>query len=364
METQEYLNEMKMVQNSLLAFLENSGELSDNYDEDLTTLLDSDNIRHHQHKIKSILYLLSKVSNAHHRSCNLINKIEQIIEKLRHRIKHYFKAHEIFNIFKGNKRILVFLFEKNIITIDQEMAKFLTSDDYTIANYTEYFFTELKPFLPQSTIDGIEKNLPEDFQVKRKSGENDDYICELIRNDFIHEFIDYTKKTNLPLNSKVKPSIYETHNFLIKNQTDLIEYAAYLYPNLNNVKSKIWFYAIHGQNAEIIYFLKENDLKIKHKDFALCVRESIKCHHIAITNFILQNFKDKAKTNHVDVFAIAMKFYNFYFIDNNFKNPSVFYHLCKYDYYHIVHILIKKKEFLSSHEKTQNSIFVFNSIFF
>lgn len=367
METQEYLSEMKMVQNTLLAFVENVGELSDNYDADLTTLLDGDNIRHHQHKIKSILYLLSRVSNAHNRSCNLINKIEQILEKLRHRIKHFYSNFETFKIFEGNKRILVFLFEKGIITVDKEIADFLCKDEYMKANYPQYFFTELKPFLSQEMIDKIEKKLPNDFQEKRKKGENENYICDLIRNDFVHEFIDYTKKNNLDLDTIIKPSIFETNNYLIKNQTSLIEYAAffgsvqifkYIYPKLNHIKSTLWFYVIHGKSAEIIHFLNENHFKVKHKDYLFYIKESVKCHHIDITNYIRENFNDKTKSVKADPSTFSLKYYNFYYIQNNFKVPSVFYHLCKYDYYHIVNILVKKKEVLSNREKTQNSIFI------
>ena len=171
-ETQQYLSEMKMIQNTLLAFIENVGELSDNYDNDLETLLDEDNIRHHPHKIKSILYLISKITNGHRRSCNLINKMEQIIEKLRHRIKHYFNNRELFKIFERNKRLLVFLFEKGFITIDKDIADFMTKDKCKEANYPHFFFPELKPFFDESTIDQISSELPEDFQEKRKKGVN------------------------------------------------------------------------------------------------------------------------------------------------------------------------------------------------
>ena len=51
------------------------------------------------------------------------------------------------------------------------------------------------------------------FKEKWKIGENDSYICTLIRSDSIENFITYVNRTNFSLSSKIKPSVYETNLF-------------------------------------------------------------------------------------------------------------------------------------------------------
>ena len=48
------------------------------------------------------------------------------------------------------------------------------------------------------------------FDKNRKKGVNDNYICELIQNDSIEEFVSYVNRLNMPLTSKFKHSIFES----------------------------------------------------------------------------------------------------------------------------------------------------------
>lgn len=67
-------------------------------------------------------------------------------------------------------------------------------------------------------------SLFEIFQYLRKKcqiGENDDFICTLIRNDSIEDFVTYVNQTNLSLTSQIKPSIYETNSYLIDKEPAL-----------------------------------------------------------------------------------------------------------------------------------------------
>ena len=91
------------------------------------------------------------------------------------------------------------------------------------------------------------------FEKKCLEGENDSYICTLIRNDSVEEFI-----TNF---SQISNSIFETNLFLIENIPTIIEYASFFgsiqifqYLKYNNIKLEpsLWLCAIHGKNAEII----------------------------------------------------------------------------------------------------------------
>ena len=122
-------------------------------------------------------------------------------------------------------------------------------------------------------FEDIKKEITEDFYEKRKTGENDSNICELIQNDSVENFVQYITKNFYSLNSRIAQSVYETNSFLIKNnQPSLIEYEAFFgsieifqYSKINNVEMKesLWFYTIHGNNPEIIHLLEESHDKPK-----------------------------------------------------------------------------------------------------
>ena len=64
---------------------------------------------------------------------------------------------------------------------------------------------------------------------------------------------------------------------------------------MNNVKltSSLWIYAIHSRNAELIHLLEENGIESEDKTFEECLKESIKCHHNDIANYIKENCLDE-----------------------------------------------------------------------
>ena len=67
--------------------------------------------------------------------------------------------------------------------------------------------------------------------------------------------------------------------------------------------------------------------------FVECLIESIKCHHIDITNYI----KDNLITKQYKVsFYSGIKYYNYDFFPDNLINYDAFCELCKYDYTYIV----------------------------
>ena len=58
------------------------------------------------------------------------------------------------------------------------------------------------------------EELPEDFYDKRKKGENDDYLCELIRTNKVKEFGNYINKKDISHESFINQSIFEANSFL------------------------------------------------------------------------------------------------------------------------------------------------------
>lgn len=122
----------------------------------------------------------------------------------------------------------------------------------------------MKEFLEEEMQKQIENKILEHFgeelstfEKKFQIGENDSYICSLIRSDLVEEFVTYVNRTNLPLLSTINPSIYETNLYLVGKKPTLIR--------------------------------------------------SIKCHHNEISNYIKDNLMESIQENDQTLF-----FDNFY----------------------------------------------------
>ena len=107
-----------------------------------------------------------------------------------------------------------------MMTFDEYIFSIITRKFYVTNNYCEYFQPEIKPLFTQENIDKyqnnnnsltddnfiekINKDAESDFYEKRREGQNDDYLCELIRNSKIKEFIIFVEQSNMPLDSEIK----------------------------------------------------------------------------------------------------------------------------------------------------------------
>ena len=201
----------------------------------------------------------------------------------------------------------------------------------------------------------IEK-VPNNYESKQEIGENDDIISEIIRKDLIEEFIIYVNKNEYSLNNKIEYSIFETNDFLIKHKdTTLIEYAAffgstqifkYLYKNGVELTPSLWIYGIHSDNPELIHLLEENEVEPPHYSYEKCIKESIKCHHNDVTNYIQSNLinEDIENIDDIDyiknyknnIYSYSFHYYNFSYFPEEIKNKIIFYYACQYDYFDIV----------------------------
>lgn len=109
----------------------------------------------------------------------------------------------------------------------------------------------------ENFLQEISKELPEDFFEKRKKGENDGYLCELIRTNQVKEFCIFVNQNILSLDGYNKISIFETNPLLIQSQTvTLIKYASF-FGSLDIIKY-IKTNAIHNGNAELIRYIEDN----------------------------------------------------------------------------------------------------------
>ena len=170
-------------------------------------------IKDNKYEFQSLLWILLKISNNHHRTSMFFDKIERILEYLKDVLQKY-SNFELFHFFASNKRILLFLIEAKIMIIDELQC------DYTIAKHPLYFQPEIQPFIDKEWFSKydeeefdtdwileIKKEIPNNFYERRKIGENEKYICEIIRKDSIEDFIVYMNKNNYQFNSLIKSSI-------------------------------------------------------------------------------------------------------------------------------------------------------------
>ena len=190
MNVQKIFQEMNEIQNSLLDFLDDE-VVDDKKYEDFKILIEKFKIREQRHEFENILHLIAKISNNHHRYPNFIKKIETILTFYKADIENFFSNTEIFNIFKGNKRLLLFLIKTKIIKFDEYIITEITTKIRYLNNYYPlYFLPEIKPFINEKWFPSdiqcnkydfyseLKKELPEDFEENRQIGENENYLCK------------------------------------------------------------------------------------------------------------------------------------------------------------------------------------------
>ena len=370
--SETFVDKMKSIQNSLLEFLEEESDGDDKY-ENFINLVSTQQIINDEHEFKALLRLINRIVNNHYRSRNFISKVERVLRQFKQGLQKYFSNSEIFNIFKDNKRILLFLLEEKMMIIDEHIFSIITSSEYVRKNYCEYFQPEIKRFVTKENIEKygseneslkdnkfievMNKEIETNFYEKRREGLNDDYLCELIRNNEIQEFIRFTEQRNLSLEICIKKSIFETNRLLTdKSGIKLIEYASF-YGSNDIIKyiekkgveltSSMWIYGIHSCNAELIRYLEDNHVSPPDNDYERILEESIKCHHNDISNYLIDNImNEEYLQNNIEnefyhnLYRYATESYNYCFFPTNMKYKNMFFYLCEFDYYTLVKLYL------------------------
>ena len=396
MEIQEYVSTKKKIYESLIEIIE-SEEENDYLDEFqfFYDQFDDLQIQSNHDEMKELLELISIISLNHHRNNRFISKITKIISHYSDQINQNFSNIEIFNYFKKDKLLLLTLFELKIINIDKDLYHLMIGKSDTIESekekearlrlrYDLYFYPEFRAFMNIKEKTAYNKQINnegmtlKEFREKRKTGENDGYLCEIIRNDSVESFITYINQKNYSLESKITSSIFETNFFLIENETNLIEYAAFFgsfqifqYLLMNNVELRpsIWFYVIRGKNADLIHLLEEHAVKMPNESYSIVLKESMKCHHNDISNYFKNNFfneddqiynaNDNIKEN---ILSYSFHYHNYSFISDLLDLKYAFCYMCKYNYIKLVELFLKYKKKDINNQIIHNQIF-FNQIY-
>lgn len=341
---------------SLLAYID--GNNDDAQFEALIQTINEMRIFQESSKIHEFLSLICSVSFFHYRSASFFEKFEKILSHFKNEIQQHFSSNSLFEIFKNNRRILLFLIEINLITINSELARKMVAFDEPSAshpnstNYVKFFQPELEPFLSADEKAKYLKGSIEDieaFKQKRRIGENDSQICAVIRNDSLDEFLGLVKKNKYSLNREIDDSIYETNLFFIKwaqyALPSFMQYAAYfgakkifsyIIQNEEEISDYIDLFGIHSGNREFVEMLEEEGF-ICERDYYSCRNESIKTHQ----NELLEYFG-----NDRQLLSTAFESFNYYAIKHQCEKfagavSGMFPIICANGYYEIVSILLK-----------------------
>ena len=391
-ECQKYLNSKIEFYEYFLRFIEDESNEIINF-QYVVDIIDSHNYQNNTDELKSMLCMIREISGNHHRTPSFFKKFEMFFSHYAECIKNTFTAIELFNIFRKNRRILLILVDIKIIP-DKEITELLQKQNFSNLiryqfdgdlkpnirlkhnqigtketlkqNYKYYFYPEMLPYISkwnktryENDLLRIDKNIFDKLDKIRRIGENDSYICQLIRQDSVEEFDTYACKTLLNLGSLITPSIFETNTLLIKKKPSLIEYAAFFgsvkifnYLRMNEVELKpsLWIYAIHSNKPEIIHILENLEIEPEDESYIECLKESIKCHHNDIARYIRDNLMDQEIKNEIfyfnkNQFSFGFHYHNYSFLeDSQLMQFSLFY-ACKYDYFPLVKLLINMDEF-------------------
>lgn len=358
MEIKKIIERGRRFQKALLNYIDNDEEC---YYDSLIDLIQREEIQKNCIELQAFFCLITKISMNHYRTLVFFDKIERILIFFKIEIKQSFSNYDIFNIFKSNKRLLLFLFESGLLIPDKSLFSAICQTKYSKKYYLPYFYPEFKSMITKKSISNYSptfnfselENMNDEelriFNEKRKKGENDHTICGLIQKDSLGEFIKYLTITELPLNSKIKRSIFETNSFLLNENPTLFEYAAfygsnkifnYLLLNKFEIEPSIWNFAVHGNSAFIIHSLEEQKIELNDADYVLCMFEAIKSHNFNIIDYLINNFMEQ--WDDVLYYQPIIKSYNYELFPENLNDGIAFYYLCQYGYSNIVKLLVNE----------------------
>ena len=329
MDFKQYFDHKKELNREILALYEDD---NNSHAKEFIDFIKKEKIEDNIEELRIFLRIFSETVSNHHNTKNIINIIKDVLSPFVEKIKASFSNLEIFDLFSNNKFILLILFELKVLAIEEPITAILRwKRDVNNTKFCHFFYPELKNHLDENDQKIIEDELKEidpniltNFSEKRQEGENDSYICKLIRQDSTIEFISYVNRKVVSINEKINHSIFETNPFLIENEPSLIEYSAfcgsieifqYLRLNGADMNPSLWTYAIHSNNPSIIHLLEEFNPLSNMND---AIKESIKCHHNEITNYLLDTF-DYANDELIDS---CFCFDNFSNLPNNFYDDK------------------------------------------
>lgn len=143
----ESLEKFKEIQANILKFLEKDNDTEESF-QNLTKIIEflkkgTENL----YDVTLLLHLLASIAENHFLEQDFYPKLEKLLLLLKDEIKENCSDSEIFNIFKNSKRVLLFLFEEQMLKMNNYIATQMQSKKYMEKKYPKYFFPEIKTYL-------------------------------------------------------------------------------------------------------------------------------------------------------------------------------------------------------------------------
>lgn len=355
---QNYLTILKCIEEKLLEYIENDKD-DENFEKFKNAMI-NEKIIESEDSFKLILHLISSLSKYHLRTNNFYNKIYTILSTYSSIIRSI-SNYEKFIIFQNDPVVLLYLFENKLLIPDQSIQTQMKDKDYFVQRlvfhfkYQEYFLKEFHSNDPNMKKDYYDYFSNEEYTKMKRTGENSNYICKLIREDLLNEFIEYINKNNIDPNDSIKNDNFETNYYFIRRNynitSTMIEYAAFfgsskifkfLYFNKAIISNSIWKYVIHGNNYEIFHFVEEK-IKIDPKD----IYYALLFHNYEMAEYFINNYDVGEYINSIQ--RQLMSNYNFKYLNAKYimKYSKS---LCEFNYVDLA------KLFLSNENNTNEKI--------
>lgn len=220
------------------------------------------------------------------------------INSIQFKLDNFIETHSatqmnLFEIFIGNSVISRMLLKNNLVTLNRDdvLKLYFKSHKNKIELSDKgiiFIYEFIKQLLTTQEINYIEnyfelnKFSPEQLQYNLDLGENENYICELIRNDDIERFITYVTVQNIPFDMDVPFSDFES-NYEIKPgnrfKIKLFEYAIFhgsitilkwlvlqkVHIRFHNSNDNFCDLMVHSGKSEMVYFLEDYRKDINSK---------------------------------------------------------------------------------------------------
>lgn len=362
MSIQDYIDNKKEIQNIFIDYIDCEDQNEQIYSK-LKAILDLHKIFKSREETLIFLHMIIEIANHHHRTKSLFIRIEKILSSYKNEIIQIFSNNELFQLFKINKLILLFLFKENMITLNDEIIT-----DLKEKQDHQYFYPEIQEYYNENIEEEEEEEYEnkendkfyvdnygsiitnfDEFSKKREKGENDSYICEIIRKDSIHEFVFYINQANIKHSEKIKPSIFETNLLLQTNTPTLIEYAAFfgsikIYKYLRfkavNLNPELFVYAVHSRNVKMIHLLENDEMIPKQESYEAALNETFKCFHDEISKYIIDNLFDQRDRESFSYFSL---YYNFNIILDDVNRFMCFCYFCAINNFKMVKHLLQNQ---------------------
>lgn len=192
----DYFKVQYNLEQLILTLIQNECNIEENIDNLDNFILDQQ-INENKKELHLMLKLILSLCNNYKRSENFFTIIEKIILKYKSEILDFFQSIELFNLFKTNKRMILFLFENGFLDLDRLVSQIINHEQDPFQNYLSYFSFEFKnSALNEEASQNQEICNFDLFNQKRMLGENDNdvngpmnltstIISELIKNENI-----------------------------------------------------------------------------------------------------------------------------------------------------------------------------------